>query len=189
MEITPVGVTVIAAIVVALSGCSTEETPGSLSFEASSGTTRAVLDVPEGEAASIGTYVLSIVVTASGNDGAGSTQNITGDRDGAITALWVDDLTGDEHPEIIVAMTSAGSGSYGTCHIYVPGDGEFSRIELAPLGEEQRDGFMGHDAFEVVDGALYRTFPVYASDDANARPSGGVLGYRYDFESATWVAP
>ena len=172
-----------------LGGCATDDVDGGAQFEASSGTTRAALDVPEGEAASIGSYALSIVTPEAGADGAESAEIITGEREGTVTGLWTDDVTGDQAVDVIVAMSSAGSGSYGTCHVYAASGSGFTRVELAPLSEGQRDGFMGHDSFEVVDGVLFRTFPVYASGDPNARPTGGVLGYRYDFENGAWVEP
>ena len=133
--------------------------------------------------------VLSIVTPEAGEDGAESVANITGEREGTVTGLWVDDVTGDQTVDVIVAMSSAGSGSYGTCHVYAAGGSGFGRVELAPLSDGQRDGFMGHDTFDVVDGVLLLTFPVYASGDPNARPSGGVLGYRYDFEVGAWIEP
>ncbi len=172
-----------------LGGCAADDAGDGAQFEAGSGTTGAALDVPEGEAASVGTYVLSIVTPETGVDGVESVEIITGEREGTVTGLWADDVTGDQAVDVIVAMSSAGSGSYGVCHVYASSGPGFERIELAPLSEGQRDGFMGHDSFEVVDGALFRTFPVYASGDPNARPSGGVLGYRYDFETSTWVEP
>lgn len=181
--------TAACVVVVLLGGCAADDAPDGAQFEASGGATRATLDVPAGEPASVGTYALSIVVQAAGENGGDDVENITGEREGTVTGLWVDDVTGDDVVDIIVAMTSAGSGSYGACHVYASTGSGFTRIELVPLDDGQRDGFMGHDAFSVVDGVLYRTFPVYVSGDVNARPSGGVLGYRYDFEAGAWVEP
>ncbi len=172
-------------VMAALGGCASDEATGGPALEASDGELRVSVSIPDDEAASIGTYVLT-VDSSSGDD---ARSQITGEREGTVTGLWVDDLTDDGHSDVVVAMTSAGSGSYGVCHVYSGGGDGFARVELAPLTEEQVDGFMGHDAFSVVDGALLRTFPVYAAGDANARPSGGILGYRYDFEAGKWVAP
>jgi len=172
-----------------LGGCAANETPGGAQFEASSGATTAALNVPAGERASIGTYALSIVVRAAGENGDDDVEHITGEREGTVTGLWVDDVTGDDLVDVIVAMTSAGSGSYGDCHVYASTGSGFAPIELAPLDDAHRKGFMGHDTFDVVDGVLYRTFPVYVSGDPNTRPSGGVLGYRYDFGTGAWVEP
>ncbi len=169
---------------VLLGGCASDEATGDAGLEASGGEIVVSVSIPADEAASIGTYVLSVDSTS----GDGATTQIMGERDGTVTGLWVDDVTGDGLVDVIVAMTSAGSGSYGTCHAYAGDGGGFARVELAPLTEEQVDGFMGHDAFSVVEGELLRTFPVYATGDPNARPSGGVLGYRYAFEAELWPA-
>ena len=56
-----------------------------------------------------------------------------------------------------------------------------------PLAEAQRVGYMGHDHFEVVDGVLWRSFPLYANGDANAAPTGGTRRLRYDFDEHRWV--
>jgi hypothetical protein len=182
------GILALAAVLACLTGCSTNEETVESDFEASNGGTRASVAVPDGEDASIGTYVLSIA--AESVQGArGGRQTITGERDGTLTGLWVEDITGDGEPEVVVAIAAAGSGSYGSCHVYSDSGGRFDRVELSPLTDEQRAGFMGQDVFEVVDGVLYRTFPVYVSGDPNARPSGGLLGYRYDFGTAAWVEP
>lgn len=192
-EIGRVGVVVVAAAVVAaiavgFVGCSSTERPDDAGLVASSGSTHASVSVPDGEPASVGSYELVITLLPEG-ESDGSRQAITGKRDGTMSGVWVDDVTGDGAPDVVVSMSSAGSGSYGSCHVYARSGRVFEQVELAALTGEQRNGFMGHDSFRVADESLYREFPVYASDDPNARPSGGVLGYRYDFETAAWVEP
>lgn len=173
--------------VVCLCGCASEDRVEERGLFASGEGVEVRALVPEGEAASIGTYFLLVELEA---EGAGPAHvQINGERDGSLTGIWVDDVSGDGQMDIVLAMTSAGSGSYGSCHVYVREGERFGLRELAPLTDPQRDGFLGHDTFRVTDGVIFRSFPVYASDDPNARPSGGMLGYRYDFESGSWVAP
>jgi hypothetical protein len=139
------------------------------------------IQVPVGEAASTGSY--TVVVRAPG----APEQRIAAQRDGTINGRWVADVTGDGSPEILVWMTSAGSGSYGTVHVYEKRGTEFASRPIAALDATQRSGYMGHDVYEVANGALYRRFPEYASTDPQASPSGSTVRLRYSFATDRWV--
>ena len=97
--------------VMLLWGCAADDVPGGSQLEASSGTTNAALDVPDGEASSIGTYVLSITTPEVGEDGDESVEIITGEREGTVTGLWADDVTGDGIVDVVVVrVVSPGAG-------------------------------------------------------------------------------
>ena len=109
-------------------------------------------------------------------------------RDGMVDGIWLTDLLGDASPELVVAVSSAGSGTYGTIHIYERGESGLERVSLPDLTESQRAGYMGHDVFAVEAGSLWRSFPVYVDGDANADPTGGVARFRYSFADSSWLA-
>ncbi|MFC1683168.1 PliI family lysozyme inhibitor of I-type lysozyme [Candidatus Zixiibacteriota bacterium] len=136
--------------------------------------------VPPGETSSIGSYLLSITFPD------GSIQRIPQKRDGVISRLWLDDLGGDGLLDLIVWTTSAGSGSYGSVMIFQRRGGEFILQQPARLTAEQTSGYMGHDTYEVVDGQLYRRFPLYRAEDVNARPTGGQAKLRYSVAENSW---
>lgn len=143
--------------------------------------TRAEVTVPAGEARSIGTYRLS-VRTAGRAD-----KELAVSRDGAVSGLWVDDLFGADVPEVVVATTSSGSGSYGRVDVYeITRDG-IVRMKPNEPRPEDLTGYRGHDRFEVTGGRLQRSFPTYADGDTNASPSGERVTLWYDFAEAQWM--
>lgn len=95
------------------------------------------------------------------------------------------DLDGDEHAEILVFLTSDGSGSYGNVIAYSVNNGKsMSQITYNAEGdsEEIKQGYMGHDSFSVKEGKLERSFPIYKDNDTNANPTGGKRTVLYKLE-------
>jgi hypothetical protein len=142
--------------------------------------TRAIVSVPAGEGMSVGTYEADVSFP-------GGAQVITGHREGTISGAWLADLRGDGKLDLIIWMTSSGSGSYGTIALYVQDNGEFLSVPLEPLSAKQREGYMGHDEYGVIDGELLRTFPVYLPGDSNAMPTGGEARLEYSFAGGRWI--
>lgn len=109
------------------------------------------------------------------------------DIDGAAYRAEIADLNSDQRPEVYVAISSAGSGSYGSLVAYViEEDFRLSPITLPDLVDDEAasDGYMGHDEFAVVETSLVRRFPLYASCDVNADPSGGTRNVVYKLEKS-----
>jgi len=154
------------------------EEAGAITLE--SGGIRAHVLVPEGEGESIGTYLVHIALP-------GGTQEIREERYGVITGAWLADLDGDGEVDLIVAMASAGSGSYPTIHFFQQTGQTFQLRPLKDLSEAQRAGYRGHDTIEVKDGILFRSFPRYQQGDPNASPSGSSLTLRYSFTDDAWM--
>jgi hypothetical protein len=108
---------------------------------------------------------------------------ITQEVDGSVTGAEVADLDADGSPEIYVYVQSAGSGSYGSLVAYsTNGKRALGTIRLPPVSENQKvsKGYMGHDAFAIVEGRLVQRFPVYRPGDTNAAPTGGMRQLRYE---------
>ncbi len=102
--------------------------------------------------------------------------------DGTVSGAEIDDLDGNGFPEIYIYVTSAGSGSYGSFVGYAVNEGQsLSEIYLPPVADdpEQSVGYMGHDAFAVVEGTFVQIFPVYVDTDSNAQPSGKTRQLQY----------
>ena len=136
--------------------------------------------VPSGEACSLGTFHLKFTFQD------GSAQQVVHERDGTITNVWLDDLRNDGSLDLVVSTASVGSGSYGTVTLYQKEGTEFRFRQIAPLSPRQERGYMGHDVFEVKGGSLFRSFPLYGSQDKNARPGGETVQYRYAFRHDKW---
>ena len=99
---------------------------------------------------------------------------------GSLSGREVEDLNSDGRPELILFVTGAGSGSYGsvlswsasTKHTLLP-------ITMPNLSGKLAKGYMGHDQFAVVETTLMRRFPIYRPGDTNAKPTGGTRQISY----------
>lgn len=93
------------------------------------------------------------------------------------------DLNADGHPELVVSVRSAGSGSYGGVQAWSAGTGRsLEPITLPDLSGPLLEGYMGHDSFAVSDAGLLRSFPLYRAGDSQARPTGGRRQILYALE-------
>jgi hypothetical protein len=117
---------------------------------------------------------------------------ITTEVDGTVTGAEIADIDSDGSPEIYVYVQSAGSGSYGTVVAYAANHRKsVTGIYLPPVSENPKaaKGYMGHDAFAVVENRLVQRFPVYKPGDTNASPTGGTrqLHYKLVPGEAGWI--
>jgi hypothetical protein len=100
---------------------------------------------------------------------------------GSITGREVEDLNSDGRPELLLFVTSAGSGSYGSVMAWSASKGHtLLPITMPDLSGKLAQGYMGHDRFAVVETTLMRRFPIYRPGDTNAQPTGGTrqIGYK-----------
>jgi hypothetical protein len=173
--------TVALGALIAAGGCARDDELVEVSYFAQWEDVTARVWIPTDEPRSIGTYRAEV------NWPDGTTDRLRAERDGMITDVWLADLESDGTLELIVALSSAGSGSYGSVHVFQHREGDFVPLALADLGDDERAGYMGHDVFTVEAGRLYRTFPGYAEGDPNAAPSGGRVRLRYSFDENGWI--
>jgi len=97
------------------------------------------------------------------------------DRD-PISDVFIADLDGNGFDEIYIITTSAGSGGYGAVlGLASNKDKSLSMINFPGIqkGDENFEGYMGHDTFKIEDQKLVRTFPIYNQGDTNQHPTGG----------------
>ena len=114
-----------------------------------------------------------------------------------LTNFFLADLNKDGFDELILTTLSAGSGSYGDVLIFTTaGDQALARITTPEVKEEDTkkgglfEGYLGHDSFNLLDGALIREFPVYGKGDTNASSSLPTKKLIYSLveEDGTYVA-
>lgn len=92
----------------------------------------------------------------------------------------VGDLNKDGFYEILIFTQSVGSGSYGDVIAYSSNRGlSWSEVFYPELSDKLKQGYMGHDEFELVDNALIRRFPIYLEHDTNANPKGKMRQIQY----------
>ncbi len=102
--------------------------------------------------------------------------------DGKVIGAEVTDLNGDQFPELIIYITAAGSGSYGSVIAYSSNNGKsMSQAFLEDIMETKiaKIGYMGHDQFLIADGKLTRRFQTYKDGDPNASPTGPIRQIQY----------
>ena len=102
--------------------------------------------------------------------------------EGNVTNAEIEDLNSDGSPEVLVYITSTGSGSYGSVIGYsVNSKKSMSQIYIPPVTDDPglSKGYMGHDDFAIVETSFARRFPVYREGDANSNPTGGMRQIQY----------
>lgn len=100
--------------------------------------------------------------------------------DAPVVKAVVGDLNGDGFYEILIFTQSVGSGSYGDVIAYSSNRGKsWSEVVYPELSDKLKQGYMGHDEFELVDNVLIRRFPLYLEHDSNANPKGKMRQIKY----------
>jgi len=150
-------------------------------LEARAAGVRAEVSVPRGEACSVGSYQVAIWFED------GTVRGFSRDRDGQLAGLWLVDLAHDGVLDLLISTTSTGSRSYGAIAWFQWTGDEFVERELAALDRTQRKGYAGHDFFEVVEGELYRSFPLHSEEDPDCCAVGELARFRYSLEDDRWV--
>ncbi|MDZ7614748.1 MAG: PliI family lysozyme inhibitor of I-type lysozyme [Flavobacteriaceae bacterium] len=94
----------------------------------------------------------------------------------------IEDLNSDGFPEILIYLTSDGSGSYGTVLAFSSNQNKsMSEISFPSVADNPNanKGYMGHDEFTVVETTLTHRFPIYNDGDSNSKPSGKMRQIQY----------
>ena len=102
--------------------------------------------------------------------------------EGTITNAEIGDLNRDGFPEVLVYITSDGSGSYGTVIGYSVNNGKsMSEIFMPNIADNPKanKGYMGHDEFSIVESTLCQRFKTYNPEDTNSNPTGKIRQIQY----------
>lgn len=113
-----------------------------------------------------------------------------------VKKVFLADLDNNGFEEIYLITESVGSGSYSTVYGLASNkDKSATPIYVRPISELQKEsagmfeGFMGHNKFEIEDGKLMNSFPVYLEGDSNSNPNGGERKIQYQLIAgeAGWI--
>ncbi len=99
-----------------------------------------------------------------------------------IHKVLVGDLDENGFDEFYIVTVSSGSGSYGDVLAFASNrDKSLSLIYFPDIqqGDERFTGYLGHDTFELEEGGLLRSFPIYLPSDTNDKPTGGTSATVY----------
>ncbi len=122
--------------------------------------------VPEKELCSIGTY--TVTFTRKG----APPQVVKLKRDGTVSNVFFEDVTGDGKRDLVVFFTSAGSGAYGRLDIWEWKVDRFRAGIVSDLMPDQRTGYQGHDLFTAAAGVLRRRIPALPGGGRGLLPVG-----------------
>lgn len=106
--------------------------------------------------------------------------------DGTVTNVEIDDINADGSPELMIYITSAGSGSYGTAIGFSGNNNKsMSEITIPSIIDNPKanKGYMGHDEFAIIEGTLIQRFPIYKEGDINSNPTGGMRQIQYKLKN------
>ena len=106
--------------------------------------------------------------------------------EGTVSNIEVDDINTDGSPELMIYITSAGSGSYGTAIGFSGNNNKsMSEITIPSMVDNPKanKGYMGHDEFALVEGTLVQRFPIYKEGDTNSKPTGGTRQIQYKLKN------
>jgi hypothetical protein len=104
------------------------------------------------------------------------------DIEGTVTNAEIGDLNNDGFPEVLVYITSDGSGSYGTVIGYSVNNGKsMSEIFMPNIDDNPKasKGYMGHDEFAIVENSFCQRFKTYNPEDTNSNPTGKMRQIQY----------
>ncbi len=107
---------------------------------------------------------------------------VSKDIEGSVTNAEIGDLNNDGFPEVLVYITSDGSGSYGTVIGYSVNNGKsMSEIYMPNIVDNPKasKGYMGHDEFAIVENSFYQRFKTYNPGDTNSNPTGKIRQIQY----------
>jgi len=107
---------------------------------------------------------------------------ITKPIEGTITNTEIGDLNSDGFPEIMIYITSDGSGSYGSLIGFSSNKNKsMSEIAFPSFIDNPKinKGYMGHDEFAIIETNVSQRFPIYNDSDTNSNPTGKTRQIQY----------
>jgi hypothetical protein len=105
---------------------------------------------------------------------------------GRISKAEIDDLNNDGFPDLVVYIFSGAHSEFGTVFCFASDQNKnyvpFPLPDIM-LDGKLKDGYQGHDEFNLLEGKLMREFPLYKPDDPKDKPSGGKRVILYNIAS------
>ncbi|HEX3023641.1 MAG TPA: hypothetical protein VHP12_00395 [Chitinophagaceae bacterium] len=103
---------------------------------------------------------------------------------GRIKSVQIDDFNNDGFPDLIIFSEGGGENPIEHVNIYALTSVEnksYAPIYFPDILDDAklRDGYKGHDKFSLMEGTVFRTFPIYKPDDAADKPTGGKRVVQY----------
>jgi hypothetical protein len=107
----------------------------------------------------------------------------TGDLDGTITDVYNADMDMDGNPEILIQSKGKDTVNYARIYAFEFNNNDADKLDFPKLTGSQKKGYRGNDNFYIKEGKLIREFPIYASNDSLAKPTGAKRQLEYGLRS------
>jgi hypothetical protein len=122
------------------------------------------------------------------SDSAGKKFNTTtGDLDGTIVDVYNSDMDLDGNPEILIQARGTDSTNYATIYAFEFSNNKANKLDFPKLTKSQRKGYKGGDNFYIKDGKFMREFPIYDSNDKDAKPTAAKRVLEYGLHGNEFV--
>jgi len=95
---------------------------------------------------------------------------------GRIAKTEIDDLNNDGFPDMVIYIFSGPNAETGTVYAFASDQNKTMVPFALPdvmLDGKLKEGYKGHDEFQLLEGKLMQQFPIYKPDDPKDKPSGG----------------
>ena len=132
-------------------------------------------DIASRPAAGCAVQVIDITLRRSGK----FVSRYRADVDYLAEKAWLEDLSGDGRPELVIASSSVDKEARGALDVYQIEKNSLRRASLPKLDDS--GGYRGGDRFFLDERQIVRTFPLYRDGDAVNNPSGDSRTLKYDF--------
>ena len=107
----------------------------------------------------------------------------TGDRDGTIVDVYNSDMDLDGNPEILIQAKATDTANYATIYAFEFNNSKANKLDFPKLTKSQRKGYNGGDNFYIKEGKFMREFPIYDSNNKDAKPTGAKRVLEYGLRS------
>ena len=108
-------------------------------------------------------------------------------RDAVLTNAWQTDLDGDGAFEIVVTTGQVNGSNSGGVDIHEWNGNRFDSMRPKRSTDAERVGYQGYDQFELHEGTLIRSYPIFITHNGNWAPSGDMARYVFHFADRAWV--
>ena len=103
----------------------------------------------------------------------------TGDLDGTIVDVYNSDMDLDGNPELLIQAKGTDSTNYATIYAFEYTNGKAQKLDFPKLTKSQKKGYRGSDNFYIKEGKFMREFPIYESNDKDAKATGAKRVLQY----------
>ena len=115
------------------------------------------------------------------SEGGGGDINLT--IAGRITKIETDDFNNDGFPDLVIYFFGGANGAMGNVLAVSSVENKSLKAIVFPdIRDDPKlyDGYKGHDDFYLLNGTLFRNFPIYKKEDTPDNPTGGKRVIQYN---------